>query len=92
MPICFSNCLTIDFREHCGAKDWMTESGARRFSRIATKETADFFATARKDAEEFFGPIFGCLGAVLAFTVFVGLSLGALWLLVALVKFMWEHS
>jgi len=28
----------------------------------------------------------------LAFAVFVGLSLGALWLLVALVKFMWEHS
>jgi len=31
MPVCkqckkFSNCLTVDFCEHCGAKDWTTES------------------------------------------------------------------
>ena len=88
MPVCnqckkFSNCLTIDFCEHCGAKDWTA---------TAKRDTGNFFATARKDAEEFFGPIFVFIGAALAVVLVIGLLLGGLWLLVALVKFMWQHS
>jgi hypothetical protein len=41
MPVCnqckkFSNCLTIDFCEHCGAKDWTT---AKRVSGTPSEST-----------------------------------------------------
>jgi len=42
--------------------------------------------------EEFFRPIVGCVGKLLAVALVIGVLLGGLWLLVALVKYMWQHS
>jgi hypothetical protein len=76
MPVCnkckkYSNCLTVDFCEHCGAKDWQQD-------------------TVLKPAvsEPRFDDFYGCLWniSVLLFL------LGGLWLAVAVVKWMWQHS
>jgi hypothetical protein len=96
MPICneckrFSDCQTVDCCEHCGAKDWMVESSARRFWRVTKKDTANLFGTSKKTDEEDFKPILG-VGVVLWAVVVIGLLLGSLWLLIALVKIMWQHS
>jgi hypothetical protein len=92
MPVCneckrFSDCQTADCCEYCGAKDWKAESGWGRFWRVAKKDSANFFAPSKKTDEEYFKPILG-VGVVLWAVVLIGLLLGGLWLLIAIIKFM----
>ena len=81
MPICnkcqkFSNCLTVDFCEHCGAKDWKVESLHDRPMR----------------EHYFLRPIVSFVGVVLWAVVVIGAVLGGLWWLIAIIKWMWNHS
>jgi hypothetical protein len=46
----------------------------------------------RRDASQFFGSIFSVVGIVIWFVIIVAVVLGGLWLVVAVVKWMWEHS
>jgi hypothetical protein len=78
MPVCnkckkFSNCLTVDFCEHCGAKDWQENT--------VLKPTVN--------GPKFdFSNVFGCIWNIGLLLFF----LGGLWLAVAVVKWMWQHS
>jgi hypothetical protein len=85
MPVCkkckkYSNCLTVDFCEHCGAKDWDT----RLVRKTATAVTDDFKGCITG--------LFTVVGGALLLLFYLVLVLGGLWLLVAVVKWMWEHS
>jgi hypothetical protein len=72
----------VDFCEHCGAKDWIPPpkvsgfTGGKFLKRLGQE---------LEDAVKFIG---GCLGTIIG----IALLLGGLWLLVAIVKWMWEHS
>lgn len=103
MPVCkkcgeFSNCLTVDFCEHCGVKDWMVESLHDKTMREHGERYAQtgnaISPRARKtpDEEFFKKPIVGFVGVVLWAVVVIGMLLGGLWLLIAIVKFIWQHS
>jgi hypothetical protein len=79
MPVCnkckkFSNCLTVDFCEHCGAKDWQQKTVLK--------------PTTFKSKSEDLGCYFSVIGGLLSLVLF----LGGLWLAVAVVKWMWQHS
>jgi hypothetical protein len=95
MPICnkcqkFSNCLTTDFCEHCGGKDWKIESLHDKTMREHGERYAPKMG--RTAEEEFLAPIVSLVRILLGSAVVIGLLLGSLWLLVALVKLMWQHS
>jgi hypothetical protein len=84
MPACnrckkFSNCLTVDFCEHCGAKDWDTKCDRAR----ATARSIDSGCTTG-----FLALIAGAFGIIL----YLAIAAAGLWILVAVVKWMWEHS
>ena len=84
MPVCnrckkFSNCLTVDFCEHCGAKDWDAKS-LRKSVKVKSNDS---------------GCITGVLGLIVgafAIVLYLAIAGAVLWGLVAAVKWMWEHS
>jgi len=82
----------VDFCGRCGAKDWKAESGIRRFFRTADRDADKLFTSVEKTVEEFFRKISIFVGTIIVAGLIIALLLGGLWLVIALVKFMWEHS
>jgi len=79
MPVCnkcgrFSNDLTVDVCEHCGAKNWFHDKIPKQSS-------------AGRDSNDL-----ACFGSLIGGLFVIALCLGGLWLLIFLVKWMWEHS
>ncbi|SRR5258708_2269730 len=98
MPVCkkcgrFSNVLTVDVCEHCGAKDWMEESRhdktlrehSERYAKMTPAQRAQSSASHNSNDRACFGSLIGGLFAI-------ALCLGGLWLLIFVIKWMWGHS
>ncbi len=97
MPVCkkcgrFSNVLTVDACEHCGAKDWeesrhdktLREHG-ERYAKMTPAQRAQ--SSAGDNSNDL-----ACFGSLIGGLFVIALCLGGLWLLIFLVKWMWEHS
>lgn len=100
MPVCnkcgrFSNVLTVDVCEHCGAKDWeesrhdktLREHGERYAKMTPTQRAQSSQSSLGRDSNGL-----SCLGGLIVGLFWITLLLGGLWLLVFVVKWMWEHS
>ena len=79
MPIC-NNCNKVT---HPPA-NFCQHCGANNWKTLAQEA---FEAVA-----DLINDVLGLIVALLGFALLIGILLGGLWLLVALVKFMWEHS
>jgi hypothetical protein len=95
MPVCkqckkYSNCLTVDLCEFCGAKDWDTALFKIGGAPVpgATEEYRQTAGAKTGSGDGFLGLIAGAFFIVL----YLALALGGLWILVAVVKWMWGHS
>jgi hypothetical protein len=95
MPVCrqckkYSNCLTVDFCEFCGAKDWDT-SPFKLGAAPAPGATKEY----RQTSGAKIGSGDGCLGLIAGaflLVLYLGFMFAGLWLVIAVVKWMWEHS
>ena len=101
MPVCkkcgrFSNVLTVDVCEHCGAKDWMEDWGHDKTLREHGERYAKMTPAQRARSSQ--NPVsqnsndLACFGSLVGGLFVIALCLGGLWLLIFLVKWMWEHS
>jgi hypothetical protein len=91
MPLCkscgrFGNVLSIEPCPYCGTKDWVPpESTHDKVMREHGEKYRKMTPAQRADKDRSGG---GCL---LALVLLVG-GLAVLWLLVAVIKWMWQHS
>ena len=96
MPVCracgrFGKVLTIDFCPHCGANDWVQESLHDKTMREHGESHPEMTPLQRQSAAER-EPEAGC-GCLTAGLVGSTIAvLGGLWLLIAIIKWMWQHS
>jgi hypothetical protein len=69
----------VDFCEHCGAKDWIPPP------KVSSRT---FWQEQKKELQDHLHWMGGCVGTMIVMAFWVG----ALWLFIAVVKWMWQHS
>ncbi len=104
MPRClacrkFSNCLTIDPCDHCGAKNWDENTVLRAVLQPEPLPKSEWLPPNFKNGSHSLGWVGNLVGYLIGgsfvtvFGVFgIAVFLGGLWLLVFIVKWMWQHS
>lgn len=105
MPVCNlckknSNCLTIDSCEFCGARDWDLSTVLRgspkglvaKYSEADSYQVSEQSGSKRNTISPEFTGLLEFVGKLLIMAVVLATAFGGLWLMVAVIKWMWNHS
>lgn len=75
--------------------EWLAVDSEEAASQLLVTEIAlrsSIPGASKTPEEQVFGPLADSIKRLLGVALIIGLLLGGLWLLIAIVKFMWEHS